>query len=126
MTNTRTFAVHYLGRCRCTGKARITAQMTVTTRTNPGSSSPFAMNPFPRTNRTVKVVFPHGPTLSADSLERVSFICLCGRSVEFTRVHGRVTAHKCNVKCLDSTSGVCECSCGGKNHGASHEVSTGT
>lgn len=32
----------------------------------------------------------------------------------------RVTKHVCNGKCMASTSGVCECSCGGKNHGMAH------
>ncbi len=32
----------------------------------------------------------------------------------------RVTKHECNGKCMASTSGVCECSCGGKNHGMAY------
>lgn len=28
--------------------------------------------------------------------------------------------HACNAKCMSSTSGVCSCSCGGKNHGIGH------
>ncbi len=36
-------------------------------------------------------------------------------------VRGTLTlAHECNAKCLSSHGFVCECSCGGKNHGASH------
>ena len=33
-------------------------------------------------------------------------------------IRGRVTAHECNAKCLNSKGHICECSCGGKNHGA--------
>ncbi len=28
--------------------------------------------------------------------------------------------HECNEKCMSSTGTVCECSCGGKNHGGSY------
>lgn len=45
-------------------------------------------------------------------------MCLCGKRITFIRVRGRVTAHKCGAKCLSSKGHVCECSCGGKNHGA--------
>lgn len=38
-----------------------------------------------------------------------------------TRVKGVYNEkHACNAKCMSSTSGVCSCSCGGKNHGAGH------
>lgn len=37
-----------------------------------------------------------------------------------TVLKARVTKHECNGKCMASKSGVCECSCGGKNHGASY------
>ena len=37
------------------------------------------------------------------------------------RVVGTINEkHVCNAKCMGSTSGVCSCSCGGANHGASH------
>lgn len=44
----------------------------------------------------------------------------CGSDRRGTEVKGHVTEHKCNAKCLASKSGVCECSCGGKNHGSSY------
>ena len=45
----------------------------------------------------------------------------CGRARRAAPVVGKVsTKHQCNAKCLASTSGKCECSCGGKNHGASY------
>ena len=44
----------------------------------------------------------------------------CKRERRGTVVKGRVSEHKCNAKCLASKSGVCECSCGGKNHGKNH------
>ena len=32
----------------------------------------------------------------------------------------RVTEHKCGAKCVNSKGHVCECSCGGKNHGSGY------
>lgn len=43
------------------------------------------------------------------------------RSCKF--VSGKFSAvHTCGSKCLSSTGPACECSCGGKNHGAGHAV----
>jgi hypothetical protein len=45
----------------------------------------------------------------------------CGEPKWAWPVKGVVsTKHECNAKCLSSTGFACECSCGGKNHGASH------
>lgn len=44
----------------------------------------------------------------------------CGALVIAKAVAGQFGAkHICNEKCLSSTGHVCNCSCGGKNHGAS-------
>ena len=113
MTDTRTFEARYLGKCRsCKCAVRVTA--TVTVRKGIGH--------YGRSTYHALVTFPNGQSYGSDSAERVFFKCLCGRNVEFRRLRGIVTAHKCNVKCLASTSGVCECSCGGKNHGAAHDA----
>lgn len=54
---------------------------------------------------------------SADFL----FACSCGGSYRTRAVAGKHNPSKvCNAKCLASIGGVCECSCGGRNHGASH------
>lgn len=44
----------------------------------------------------------------------------CGRDRKNARVTGVRTEHKCDARCMASKSGVCECSCGGKNHGSAH------
>lgn len=48
-------------------------------------------------------------------------VCNCVKgthnALKITAIKGRVTAHVCNAKCVSSKSGVCDCSCGGKNHG---------
>lgn len=47
----------------------------------------------------------------------------CGSSWDYRPINGTVNLKvKCNAKCLESKGHVCECSCGGKNHGAGHEV----
>lgn len=35
-------------------------------------------------------------------------------------VVGATTDHKCDARCTGSTGPVCDCSCGGKNHGSGH------
>lgn len=50
----------------------------------------------------------------------------CPRAFYASPVAGKYSAKKkCNAKCLESTGHVCECSCGGKNHGAGHDHSEG-
>jgi hypothetical protein len=39
------------------------------------------------------------------------------RMVEMNKIIGRKTEHRCGAKCLNSTGFVCDCSCGGANHG---------
>ena len=34
-------------------------------------------------------------------------------------IRGKRTDHKCDARCMASTGPNCECSCGGRNHGAS-------
>lgn len=43
--------------------------------------------------------------------------CACGQWVKVERLRGRVTDHKCGGKCRASKGPVCECACGGANHG---------
>ena len=44
----------------------------------------------------------------------------CGKECAARAVRGTYNPeHKCNAKCLASHGPTCDCSCGGKNHGAS-------
>lgn len=45
--------------------------------------------------------------------------CACGARMQLDTVAGTKTDHVCNAKCTASKGHVCECSCGGANHGAS-------
>lgn len=73
-------------------------------------------------------------TYRSDSIKRVSStstttyngqpwrhdsVTCCGKPVEMKAVKGtKVPEIPCGAKCLSSKGHVCECSCGGKNHGA--------
>ena len=46
--------------------------------------------------------------------------CPCGRARKSATVTGIRTDHKCDARCEASTSGKCECACGGANHGRAH------
>ncbi len=61
-----------------------------------------------------------GRTIGAPAWREAGFVC-CGRRWSYLQVKGVLrTDVKCNAKCTGSTGHVCECSCGGKNHGAGH------
>ena len=40
--------------------------------------------------------------------------------VKVSEVIGNVTSKPCNERCTESTKSVCNCSCGGANHGKAH------
>jgi hypothetical protein len=45
----------------------------------------------------------------------------CGRDLAVEKIAGRVSVdHKCDARCVQSKGHTCECSCGGKNHGAGY------
>ncbi len=45
----------------------------------------------------------------------------CGRDLYAQPVRGKFSAKReCSAKCMSSHGFTCECSCGGKNHGAAH------
>lgn len=49
--------------------------------------------------------------------------CWCGSVATFAAIRGTVsTKHKCDSRCLNAKGHDCECSCGGKNHGAGFGV----
>ena len=62
----------------------------------------------------------HDDTGASGAFGNLAIRCRsCGKARRAVAVAGKFSAkHVCNAKCLASTSGKCECSCGGKNHGA--------
>lgn len=45
--------------------------------------------------------------------------CSSYNSMTVERIHGVVTDHVCDARCTSARGKVCECSCGGANHGMS-------
>ena len=62
--------------------------------------------------------------LAANVLNNICVACRgCGRNRSAELIRGKVShKHVCGAKCLASKGPTCECSCGGKNHGASYNV----
>lgn len=55
---------------------------------------------------------PHPPAVACPS---------CRRPTSGQTVRGRFSAlHRCDARCIYAKGPECECSCGGKNHGAGH------
>lgn len=49
------------------------------------------------------------------------YVSCCGRERALKRVRGVYSEkHKCDARCMSSKGTSCECSCGGKNHGAAY------
>jgi hypothetical protein len=47
----------------------------------------------------------------------VAFCARCCEPVKSQVMLVKKTAHKCGARCVSSTGHVCECACGGENHG---------
>lgn len=43
--------------------------------------------------------------------------CKCGRPLRWRTITGRKNSTPCSAKCTNSKGFVCDCSCGGANHG---------
>lgn len=58
---------------------------------------------------------------SVKRVGEVEVVCACGRRLSWVDVKGSYRADKkCDGRCLCSKGPVCECSCGGLNHGAGY------
>lgn len=49
-----------------------------------------------------------------------NYTCHCGNIRILKAVVGRVTDHQCGARCTSSIGPVCDCECGGRNHGSDH------
>jgi len=97
----RTFTMNVLGRCkRCKRAYRRAVAVTVV---YPPWRDGF---PPPRAQRSER--WP-------------AAVECCGRAVLLEPVSGRKTATPCDERCTSATGHRCECSCGGRNHGADHD-----
>jgi len=79
--------------------------------------------PYSMKNADVAILFPGVKALRLDSFSRLVGKGADGNLYPVTRkIHykGRPSLHECNAKCRGGKcGGVCECKCGGKNHGVS-------
>lgn len=58
-----------------------------------------------------------------NSYDSAWMTCDCGKSVLMRTVRGKYAADiKCDGRCMSATGFNCECSCGGKNHGAGNAI----
>lgn len=53
----------------------------------------------------------------APKINRAPHLLCCGQQMTAKVLKGITTDHVCSAKCMGSKGHVCECSCGGKNHG---------
>ena len=79
-----------------------------------------------RITRRIERAWPHAPSASVsysmtDGTSLTAPKC-CGDWLILRAVAGVKSQHECGAKCLESKGFHCECSCGGKNHGASYAV----
>lgn len=58
---------------------------------------------------------------ATDGSYRLIWTCKCGPRLARPVLGKYVPEKTCNPKCLAATGHQCECSCGGKRHGAGHE-----
>lgn len=76
---------------------------------------------WPMQNEQFEQQFPGVKAKRWDSFSRVVGKSADGRTLPVTRVifyKKNPSLHKCDGRCLNAKGGNCECSCGGKNHGA--------
>lgn len=64
---------------------------------------------------------------TTDDGSRVHQVDCCGQWLNWQPVKGHYVAErKCDARCVNSKGHVCECSCGGKNHGAGYGLTMNT
>ncbi len=83
--------------------------------------------PFGSSNRPAAENAKLGPVFYGDTPTQYGDTCIACRGCGINRgaapVRGRISLrHTCGAKCLESKGFTCECSCGGKNHGAGQEA----
>jgi|GEM_PF-4185973 len=72
-------------------------------------------------NRLEQDIKRTGDVFTSDRGHHVMRCKACGTAVHANRVRGVYSPeHVCSDRCLSATGLSCECSCGGKNHGAGH------
>ena len=76
---------------------------------------------FPMKNKEFALRFPGVKGKRSDSFSTYTSEDINGTVLPVTRVierKARPSLHKCDDRCMEAKGFKCECSCGGKNHGA--------
>lgn len=117
-TTTTTRTVRFLGKCKgCGTKHGIERAETVERRETP-TRTVQGLQGWPKVTRFYRL---EGSGRFNRPEQYAHIPCACGKSAKLARVVGTFSeVHKCGAKCLASTGPTCECSCGGKNHGAAY------
>lgn len=76
-----------------------------------------------------RIVHRSSTAFMAKSSQRVDFFdtatkerCECGRRLQWKGIKGHKNSTPCSVKCTHSKGFVCDCSCGGANHGRGEQI----
>lgn len=103
-TQTRTVTRRMIGKCRvCKATRRHSFKVEVRSTTTYGLTGM-------KTHRRERI------------LEGRDFVECCGVIVAQRRIEGHRNETPCDARCTEAKGHKCECSCGGSNHGAGHEV----
>jgi len=99
-TETRTSAFNIIGSCRKCGRTSRAVATRIVSYTS-------LLNRLP--HRSVREVWP-------------AAVECCGLPLSRTPIKGVRNDTTCDHRCTEAKGHKCECSCGGKNHGASHDA----
>lgn len=92
-------------KCKTTKSRLVTKTTTTTTRW-----TAIGM----RTHRTTAT------SIEGEQRVHTAISCACDKLVPYWDVDGHHNDTPCDARCTSATGHKCECSCGGKNHGADH------
>lgn len=109
-TSTRTDSYRRNAKCKCGKRFSQWVEKTIETTVTVFAPVPHAIyRPGSDERRVSKVLAVTGAEV----------VTCCGAAVAFKRVNGTLAPEvKCDGRCTHATGHNCNCSCGGKNHGA--------
>jgi hypothetical protein len=121
-SSTRTGPAHVLYRCRYCEQSTKHTHVWRQTFTRTTATRAWWNPTMGREVRLPEITWTdaHGTTTRGEQAP-VSPCGTCRRPTSGRPIQGRCNlAHRCDVRCLYAKGPDCECSCGGKNHGAGH------
>ena len=71
-------------------------------------------------------VYPVNITNETAQLDRLQFKCPgCAAPLQLDRVYGTLTRDTCDASCMGAIGPICQCACGGANHGGRYHAIRG-